>query len=60
MPADAWLDNLEGTIRLGVREMACRLNGDGKDFDNAATDLGRTAQVALTGEMLRALVETEE
>src|SRR5262249_2538390 len=49
----------EGTISLGVREMACRLNGDGKNFDKAAADLARTAQVALSGEALRALVEAE-
>jgi hypothetical protein len=39
--------------------MACRLNGDGKNFDKAATNLARTAQVALSGETLRTLVEAE-
>jgi hypothetical protein len=58
-PLDAWLDAFESTISLGVREMACRLNGDGKNFDKAAANLARTAQVALSGETLRALVETE-
>jgi len=58
-PLDAWLDTSEATISLGVREMACRLNGDGKNFDKAAANLARTAQVALSGETLRALVETE-
>ena len=58
-PLDAWLDTCEATISLGVREMACRLNGDGKNFDKAAANLARTAQVALSGETLRALVETE-
>ena len=58
-PLDAWLDTLESTISLGVREMACRLNGDGKNFDKAATNLARTAQVALSGETLRVLVEAE-
>jgi hypothetical protein len=58
-PLDAWLDTLESTISLGVREMACRLNGDGKNFDKAAANLARTAQVALSGETLRTLVETE-
>ena len=58
-PLDAWLDTFEGTISLGVREMACRLNGDGKNFDKAAANLARTAQVALSGETLRALVEAE-
>src|ERR1035438_5304049 len=29
-PLDCWVDAVEATISLGVREMACRLNGDGK------------------------------
>ena len=58
-PLDQWLDAAEGTISLGVREMACRLNGDGKNFDKAAANLGRTAQVRLSGETLRVLVEAE-
>ena len=58
-PLDAWLDTLESTISLGVREMACRLNGDGKNFDKAAANLARAAQVQLSGETLRVLVEAE-
>jgi hypothetical protein len=58
-PLDAWLDCAEATISLGVREMACRLNGDGKNFDKAAANLDRTAQIALSGETLRVLVEAE-
>jgi len=58
-PLDGWLDTVEGTISLGVRETACRLNGDGKNFDKAAANLARTAQVKVSGETLRVLVETE-
>lgn len=58
-PIDAWLDTAESTISLGVREMACRLNGDGKKFDKAAANLARIAQVTVSGETLRVLVETE-
>jgi hypothetical protein len=58
-PLDSWVDLAEASISLGVREMACRLNGDGKNFDKAAENLGRTAQVELSGESLRQLVETE-
>ena len=58
-PLDAWVDLAEASISLGVREMACRLNGDGKNFDKAADNLARTAQVKLSGETLRQLVETE-
>src|SRR4051812_12249028 len=39
--------------------MACRLNGDGKSFDKAAANLARTAQVHVSGETLRVLVEAE-
>ena len=56
-PLDAWVDAVEATISLGVREMACRLNGDGKNFDKAAANLGRAAQVPISGETLRVLVE---
>jgi hypothetical protein len=58
-PLDPWLDAAEKTISLGVREMACRLNGDGKNFDKAAANLARTAQVKVSGETLRGLVEAE-
>lgn len=58
-PIDQWLETVETTISLGVREMACRLNGDGKNFDKAAANLARTAQVQLSGETLRVLDETE-
>jgi hypothetical protein len=39
--------------------MACRLNGDGKNFDKAAANLARAAQVTVSGETLRQLVESE-
>ena len=58
-PLDSWLDISEDTISLGVREMACRLNADGKNFDKAAANLKRTAQVHISGETLRVLVESE-
>jgi hypothetical protein len=58
-PLDSWLNTIESTISLGVREMACRLNGDGKNFDKAAANLARTAQITLSGETLRVLVEAE-
>jgi hypothetical protein len=58
-PLDCWLDTVEATISLGVREMDCRLNGDGTNFDKAAVNLARTAQITLSGETLRVLVEAE-
>ncbi len=53
------MDAAEASISVGVREMACRLNGDGKNFDKAAANLARTAQVQVSGETLRQLVEAE-
>jgi hypothetical protein len=58
-PLDRWVDSVEASISLGVREMACRLNGDSKNFDKAAANLARTAQVEVSGETSRTLVETE-
>jgi hypothetical protein len=58
-PLDAWVDVAEATVSLGVREMACRLNGDSKNFDKTAANLQRTAQVSASGEMLRLLIESE-
>ena len=59
VPLDPWIDVTEASISLGVREMACRLNGDAKNFDKSAANLKRAAQVSLSGETLRQLVEQE-
>jgi hypothetical protein len=58
-PLDAWLDRTEDTLSLGVRELACRLNLASPNFDKAAANLGRAAQVPLSGEFLRQIVESE-
>jgi hypothetical protein len=58
-PLDVWLDTAEATISLGVRELACRLNLASRNFDKAADNLGRAAQIRLSGEWLRAVVEAE-
>jgi hypothetical protein len=58
-PLDSWLDRAEDTISLGVREMACRLNLASRNFDKAAENLGRAAQIHLSGEFLRQVVESE-
>jgi hypothetical protein len=42
-----------------VRELACRLNLASRNFDKAAENLGRAAQVYLSGEFLRQVVESE-
>jgi hypothetical protein len=58
-PLDPWLDRAEATISLGVREMACRLNLAAHNFDKAADNLARAAQLHLSGELLRQVVEAE-
>lgn len=58
-PTDLLLDEAEATISEGVREMACRLNGDASSFEKAAANLRRTAHLEVSKETLRALVEGE-
>jgi hypothetical protein len=58
-PLDAWLDRAEDSLSLGLRELACRLNLASRNFDKAAENLGRAAQVYLSGEFLRQVVESE-
>lgn len=58
-PLDAWLDRAEDSLSLGLRELACRLNLASRNFDKAAANLGRAAQVHLSGELLRQVVESE-
>ena len=58
-PLDSWLDRAEDSLSLGLRELACRLNLASRNFDKAAENLGRAAQVHLSGEFLRQVVESE-
>src|SRR4051812_39078026 len=58
-PTDAVLDAAEATISLAARELACRLNQNASNFDKAAENLARAAQVRMSGETLRRLVEAE-
>jgi hypothetical protein len=58
-PADPFLDAAEATVSLGARALACRLNQNARSFDKAAENLGRAAQIHLSGEKLRQLVEAE-
>jgi hypothetical protein len=58
-PLDTWLDRAEDSLSLGLREMACRLNLASRNFEKAAENLRRAAQVHLSGEFLRQVVESE-
>jgi hypothetical protein len=58
-PLDTWVDRAESTVSLGMREMTCRLNMASRNFDKAADNLARAAQVHLCGELVRQVVEAE-
>jgi hypothetical protein len=58
-PADGWLDVAEATVSLGARELACRLNQGARSLAKAADNLARAAQVHLSDELLRRVVEAE-
>lgn len=58
-PLDKLVDGLEATISVGTRELCCRLNANAKSFEKAAENLEKAAQVRLSGESLRKVVEKE-
>jgi hypothetical protein len=58
-PADETVDRQGATVTPGVREMACRENQGATSFEKAAENLARTAQITISGEQLRLLVEAE-
>ncbi len=58
-PIDALLDAAEATVSLGVREMCSRLNAGARSFAKAADNLQRAAQLTLSRESLRKIVETD-
>jgi hypothetical protein len=58
-PLDAWIMRDGSTVTVGVREMACRLNNDAASFEKAADNLLRTAQLEMSAETLRLVVEEE-
>ena len=58
-PADEAVDRQGATVTPGVREMACRENQGATSFAKAVENLARTAQITMSGEQLRLLVEAE-
>lgn len=58
-PADAWLDAVEATVSRGARELCCRLNAASGGFRRAAENMKHAAQVTLSPETLRRVVEAE-
>jgi hypothetical protein len=59
VPADERFNHSGTTITVGVREMGARLNNDTTSFDRAAENLERTAQISISGERLRQMVQTD-
>lgn len=59
IPADTWLDVAEATVSLGARELACRLNQGARSFAKATDNLARAAQIRMSDELLRQVVEAE-
>lgn len=47
------------SVTVGVREMACRLNNDAASFEKGADNLRRAAQLTMSAEQLRLVVEAE-
>jgi hypothetical protein len=58
-PLDRVVDEAQQTISRGARELACRLNQDACSFQKAAENVGRAAQLSLSKEQLRQVVEAE-
>jgi hypothetical protein len=58
-PIDERLTPAGENVTVGVRELACRLNDDACSFRRAAENLGRAAQIKMSAEQLRQLVERD-
>lgn len=56
---DALLEATEATISQAARELICRLNQGASSFAKAAENLSRAAQVDVSREMVRQVVEQE-
>jgi hypothetical protein len=57
VPADQRLNRNAATVTPGVRELCCRLNQNASSFKKAAENLHRAAQLEMSGEQLRLVVE---
>lgn len=58
-PVDDLIDLAHDSVSLAVREMSCRIAIDSASFARAAGNLDRVAQLKLSDESLRKLVEAE-
>ena len=58
-PVDRLLDLGESAVSVGVRQLCCRVAADARSFARAAGNLLHTAQVRVSEELLRQVVEGE-
>lgn len=58
-PADRLVDVVESTISVGMRELCCRLGIAGRSFARSVENLREAAQIRMSEEMLREVVEGE-
>ena len=59
LPVDAWMGLAEATVSRGLCELCCRLNRGATSFAEAAEHLWRAAQVKISRETLRQVVQAE-
>ena len=59
VPADEVIEPCLASVSIGVREVACFLNNDSTSFDKTAAHLNRTAQIVMSGEQVRRVVQAE-
>ena len=58
-PVDRLLDVAESAVSVGVRELCCREGTDSRSFARASENLARSAQLYLSEETMRQVVESE-
>lgn len=56
---DRLLDMAESAVSVGVRELCCREGTDSRSFARASENLGKSAQLQVSEETLRQIVESE-
>ena len=58
-PIDRLVDAMETALSVGLRELCCRLGIAGRSFARSAENLKSAAQITLSEEVLRTVVESE-
>jgi len=58
-PIDLLVDAVESSVSVGLRELCCRLGIAGRSFARSAENLKAAAQIRVSEEVLRTVVESE-